>query len=570
MADQRASSVYSQPGPETLRAVPHGSDRMLSVYSEVSPLTSPRASTDLDHAESPKVSPIEPRPPTSQDFSKISPKPRSQLPIRKVSPAVESDSPVSEIPLDWKGSSTEGGVAQETPPAAELSKEERLANLREKNRKLLSGFQERPAGNSKEMARPQRDDSLDHPVYREPWKGASGRTTLVEPVRNVPRSRNDRGPTPRKKSAAKDTTVHTLVTAPAPAPATPTSSPTLMQHQQTIDLVEEAGEEPIKPVAPLKVGNNTARVRSPVTKENLSGPFNPRYSDATVSSYEPASSESADGSRDDAKVIPATPPRQEVTKASSESIDQSRPPTADEDPSSRFSWTTHGTTSTPPPKTPENGSASHFSWTTCAASVRESPRFIGQRDIHTSPVPPIPYMPNAMAMRQRAIPSHSADTNSISKQKINRKPTPSEISRKRSSSLYSTTTTTTEAQKSPTATMTSPADKSKSLPQCPPELEAKDRIAALEARLEVLTRRRRNINQILKELNNVVQPTSFAYDLATKEEVKKTVKGLEDELSEIRVEEHQIGMTLHRALKKRDQENVYGYPTGLWIKRVTS
>jgi hypothetical protein len=147
------------------------------------------------------------------------------------------------------------------------------------------------------------------------------------------------------------------------------------------------------------------------------------------------------------------------------------------------------------------------------------------------------------------------------------------MSHNHSSSLYTTTTTDAEANKSPkspTPTETPPVDRSKSLPQCPPEVEAKDRIAALEARMDDLNRRRRNINQILKELNNVVQPTSFGYDLATREEVKKTVKSLEDELAEIMIEEHQIGMTLHRALKKRDQENVYGYPTGLWIKRVTS
>lgn len=88
--------------------------------------------------------------------------------------------------------------------------------------------------------------------------------------------------------------------------------------------------------------------------------------------------------------------------------------------------------------------------------------------------------------------------------------------------------------------------------------------------MEVLLRRRGNINQILKELSNVVQPTSFAYDLATKEEVKKTVKGLEDELSEIRQEEHNIGMILHRLFKKKESESNYGYSTGLWIKRVTS
>lgn len=527
---------------------------MLSVYSEVSPLTSPRASTDLDPTGSPDVSPIELRPLASHEFPKLDPKARSQLPIlRKVDPAAESASP----------GSVDGIEGKETTSPVERSKEERLAMLKEKNRKLLSGFQERPSSKSTHATRPQRSDSLDHPVYREPWKGASGRTTLVEPVRNVPRARHDSGPVPKRKSESKDSSAHNIVTMPTTQGIStePTSHTAPSQHRESI----ETADEPIKPTAPLKVGNNTTRVRSPVTAENLSGPFNPRYSDATISSYDQATSD-IDGSRDEAKVTSPTSAKQESTKASSNTCVHPRPPSGDRDPSSRFSWTTKGTT-TPPPKTPENDPASRFSWTTYASSVHESPHTMALRDASAPPVPPMPYMPNAMAMRKRPITSSSPDPNSISKPKINRKPTPSDMTRNRSSSFYSTTTTVTEAQKSPTSP---PVDRSKSLPQCPPELEAKDRIAGLEARMDVLTRRRNNIHLILKELNNVVQPTSFAYDLATRAEVQKTVKGLEDELSEIRVEEYDMGMKLHRALKKRDQENVYGYPTGLWIKRVTS
>ena len=560
-ADHRTSSLYSQPGQETLRIVPQGSDRLLSVYSEVSPLTSPRGSADLDAAESPDVSPIEP-PPASQDIPKLDPKLRTHLPVpRKFPPASDSASPDSGASPSVRRELTE------SVGSSELSEEERLTMLREKDRKLLSGFQERPSANSKEAVRPRREDSLDHPVYREPWKGASGRTALVEPVRNVPRPKHDTGPVAKGKSAVKDSNVHTVVTAPASrsTSAEPTSPITSTQPLEPTDCPDE----PIKPTAPLKVGNNKSRIRTPVTTENLSGPFNPRYSDATVSSYEPTASDTGDGSRNESKVIPPSSQQQRPTESLPDTTRHPRSQTADDDPTSRFSWTTSATT-TPPPKTPEIDPLSRFSWTTYATSVHESPRTMAQRDIDTPSVPPIPYIPNAMAMRKRPMPSQTTDANSISKPKINRKPTPSNITSNRSSSLSGTTATATEANKSPTTTITSPADRSKSLPQCPPEIEAKDRIAALEARVEVLIRRRGNINQILKELSNVVQPTSFAYDLATKEEVKKTVKGLEDELSEIRHEEHDIGMSLHRLFKKKEMESNYGYSTGLWIKRVTS
>ena len=461
----------------------------------------------------------------------------------------------------------EAAKDREATPTPEVSKEERLAVLREKNRKLLSGFQEQRSAKRKNTTNPPRQDSLDHPVYREPWKGASGRITLVDPVRNVPRSRDDPGPVAKKKSPAKDAGAHTAVTIPAPPTISkePTSPPTPTPNPQSIELIDE----PMKPVVPLKLGNHIPRIRSPVTAENLSGPFNPRYSDATVSSYENCRSEIGEGSRDTIKVTSPTAAPRKLSNASQDTLDRLRPPTSDNEPSSRFSWTTTATT-TPPPKTPDHDPSSRFSWTTYATSVHESPRTVAQRDPNPPPVPPIPYIPNAMAMRKRPMPSHTAEANSLSKPKINRKPTPSDTTRERSSSLYSTAANIAETPKSPTGSETPPADRSKSLPQCPPELEAKDRIGVLEARMDALRHRRGNIDQILKELNNVIQPTTFAYDLATRGDVKKTVKGLEDELGEIRLEERDIGMTLHRALKKRDQENVYGYPTGLWIKRVTS
>ncbi len=125
-----------------MRIVPHGSDRMLSVYSEVSPLTSPRASTDLNQAGSPDVSPIEPHTSATQEFSKSDYKLRSQLPVlRKAPPAAGSSTGDAGNPLGGRRRSAEGVEGREDTPPLELSKEERLADLREKNRKLLSGFQ---------------------------------------------------------------------------------------------------------------------------------------------------------------------------------------------------------------------------------------------------------------------------------------------------------------------------------------------------------------------------------------------------------------------------------------------
>ncbi|PYH89820.1 hypothetical protein BO71DRAFT_98675 [Aspergillus ellipticus CBS 707.79] len=105
--------------------------------------------------------------------------------------------------------------------------------------------------------------------------------------------------------------------------------------------------------------------------------------------------------------------------------------------------------------------------------------------------------------------------------------------------------------------------------QTTPEQQVQARIDALEARKDNLARRKTNINTIIYELTQAIQPSSIAYDLAARDEVKRTVASLETELAEIKREEHEIGLKLFRAWKKRDDIGGYG-GSSLWVKRVTS
>jgi hypothetical protein len=101
-------------------------------------------------------------------------------------------------------------------------------------------------------------------------------------------------------------------------------------------------------------------------------------------------------------------------------------------------------------------------------------------------------------------------------------------------------------------------------------MTAEGRIEMLEAKRSDLLRRRTNINTIIHELTQVIQPSSVAYDMAARDEVKKTVASLNNELAEIKREEHEIGLKLLRAWKKREEEDFYGQSTSFWVKRVTS
>ena len=110
---------------------------------------------------------------------------------------------------------------------------------------------------------------------------------------------------------------------------------------------------------------------------------------------------------------------------------------------------------------------------------------------------------------------------------------------------------------------------SKSLPKPPPEAQLLDPVQGLRAKQDVLRRRRRNLETVIHELTNVVQPSSIAYDRASRAEIKKTVAGLEKELAEVVKDEHDTGLKLHRAWKRHDDFIDYE-PTSFWVRRVTS
>nr|WHF58360.1 hypothetical protein [Aspergillus sp.] len=116
----------------------------------------------------------------------------------------------------------------------------------------------------------------------------------------------------------------------------------------------------------------------------------------------------------------------------------------------------------------------------------------------------------------------------------------------------------------------SEAPSTKDLPPNPANMTAVERIELLEQKRSELVRRKVNINTIINELTQVIQPSSIAYDMAAREEVKKTVVSLNNELAEIGKEEHDLGLKLLRLWKKRENEDFYGQSGTLWVKRVTS
>ncbi|KAJ6115782.1 hypothetical protein N7523_006199 [Penicillium sp. IBT 18751x] len=144
--------------------------------------------------------------------------------------------------------------------------------------------------------------------------------------------------------------------------------------------------------------------------------------------------------------------------------------------------------------------------------------------------------------RRRPIPNAMLASKPISKKPV-RKPTPSEVGR---------------------ATLSA---------QPPVNDQPKDsqsRIESLEARRDELAKRRFALETVIKELTRVIQPASYGYDQAAKAEVKRSVQSIENEIAEIKKEEHELGMRITRAWRRLDEKENNGDGSNLWVKRVTS
>ncbi|CRG86390.1 hypothetical protein PISL3812_03396 [Talaromyces islandicus] len=110
----------------------------------------------------------------------------------------------------------------------------------------------------------------------------------------------------------------------------------------------------------------------------------------------------------------------------------------------------------------------------------------------------------------------------------------------------------------------------------PPEVDLKDmtphdraqyRINSLQIRSNELSKRKTSVKTMLHELTQVIQPSSIAYDMATRDEVKKSVTSLNNELAEITKEEHDLGVKLSRAYRKLDSADFYEH-SSLWVKSI--
>ena len=111
----------------------------------------------------------------------------------------------------------------------------------------------------------------------------------------------------------------------------------------------------------------------------------------------------------------------------------------------------------------------------------------------------------------------------------------------------------------------------KALPPSPAEAASQDLVTSLQAQLEDLAQRRTNIMRSIRQMTELMPKDNLMVteDVRIKREVEKLkVERLRIEEADVRREEHEVGLRLHRAWKRRDKDAVFE-PTGLWVRRVT-
>jgi hypothetical protein len=458
---------------------------------------------------------------------------------------------------DYSGEPTtaDTGKPASVRPGAQQPLEMQYPQLKERTKQILAGLRDRGGASQKstwgKAPPPVAADPLDHPpAPKEPWRGASGREAIVAPVKNTAAARTGPLKHPQRNVSKMDPIQDMARTAspdidrgasPDPAPGQvynrtyATTQPAAKPSPRPDLSIRVVPEHEIKPTAPLKV--KSPRLRSPTEAENAAS--------LHTSLRSPQASQQTNH--------PAPLKQREDTQTR---IDPPQPLAS-----------TAGNTYSRAHETPPNPGmshipyepVSHLSWTTYATTTNESPDSLRGHDPESSPVPPLPQVNSPLIMRKRpvstaanALPFSNPDAAGSRASVISRKPIPAGLDRARSGSVFSTASAT------------------KSLPPTPIEMNAVDKITTLEARLEDLAMRRRNNRKLIWEMQEDLKRNTIAYDTRKRMNVEKQITNLEQDLTDIGREEHEVGLQLHRAQKKRDRENCYENPTGLWIKRVTT
>jgi hypothetical protein len=497
------SSVYSQPAGWDPRQTVAS-----SYYGDVSPPDSPiqepqrRSSGDVSPVENDIERDIHPA-------FRITQQKASQLPIPRKLPPNNSSPPRAyqrdpSQPTKWDKYSGEPTTSNRG-----LSHGVRPENVLENIEKMKLRKAEQAANKA-----PKIDT-------RPAWKGASGRTAIVEPVRDKP---GQKAPIPQpRREVRKPAPIITSSYAPSPTLNSPKSTVADVEASHTpsstIRPVPSYSKQ-LQPSTPPAEGTHLAEKTSQDTLKNI---------------------HRSDLENTDSKNTPDT------------RFERAQDPINGRTNDSRFSWTTQATNTTyqhsppssPPPPLPPMPSDQNSSLPAPVASIMHRSRPVpSSRNYSPSPDSPVtPTGPTSVASRKpvATFKNDGQDRN---------------FPARKSSYAVSVASTATNG--------------GKALPRTPQELNSQDHVSILQAQMEDLTTQRMNLERVLRDLTAPGASNPLTTNFRVEREREKRIQAIREELNDVNLQEHDVGLKLHRAQRRREAEEGYEGFTTLWVRRVTS
>ncbi|KEY71016.1 hypothetical protein S7711_00842 [Stachybotrys chartarum IBT 7711] len=473
--------------------------------------------------------------------------------------------------------SRNGGVKLDPPAAPDVHEHEPEFGVKTT---ITSGAGPPPTFGQR--MRQQLARSKPEPLETRPaWQGASGRSTLLHPLRDnlhvAPLNISPRfnkltgrqGDPPYSASAASASPVSPFDAETAGGPVAalrrflPSGSNSRIHH---------TGNEP----APLMRGGAQSYPSPPYAESPPVALPSPTSTSAQSSSHLAASSSTStsplaasNAASEAGKAIKRKPPPAaplQVPKHATHQSVSSSVYSTHEDPSDAILPNQEATA----PPEPWLQPPSRFSVTTYATSSVDSARLSGEEERPPLPLPPAfsSVMDRTRPIATDAQQAATSDPIVISMQSpYTASPLGmSDEDKAATFGLYRRSPLAGDDDREPSIMSTS-----KALPPAPPELSAADRVGQLNARLESLAYRRVNITRSIKQMTELM-PTDHVLasaDVVRRRELEKQkVEALKGELAEVQREEYDLGLKLHLAYKRLDRDSEYE-SSSLWVRRVT-
>ncbi|KAH8894124.1 hypothetical protein GQ53DRAFT_744893 [Thozetella sp. PMI_491] len=440
---------------------------------------------------------------------------------------------------------------------------------------------------------------------RPGWRGASGRTALVDPVRDTrdvaplkPPQRSEKRIVSPTSATAKSGLSLGLFKKGQTPPVSPRGpeTPTGTGPRDTIRKVVPSSQiSPSATKGPEAAGQSYP---SPPLSGSSPGPDAPSIAAKQLQSH------MGRALRDD--MVAGSPTSPDFRQNSSNHVDKTPirrkppPPSAEQNVRESVSSVYSQQSSAPPPPPPHNPNAgylnpsdpweqppSRFSVTTYGETPRES------FDDFNHDRPPVPETPDQFRANPQTMHDSIMDRGrpvGLDQGYDSPLGTPVVVSLKEPymSSPYGNKTSHAAIERKAAATganvirarttverpVSSASSINKSLPAPPPETSAnaaRDRVGYLNAQLQSLGNRRINLTRSIKQMTELMPTDNLmaSNEVIRKREIeKRKVETLREELSDVQREEYELGLKLHRAYKRMDRDADWE-PTTLWVRRVT-